>query len=338
MTASLAVLILTHNEARHIARAIASVAPLATEIFVIDSHSTDDTVAIAESAGARVLRHPFVSHARQFQWGLDHAPITSDWVMRLDADEIVEPDLAARLDARLPTLPADVSGIFLDRKHLFMGRWIRHGGRYPLRLLRIVRRGLGRVEERWMDEHLVLTAGRATHIPGGFADHRLDDLTSFTARHNGYATREAAEILIARLALPARPHAPLAGQAARRRRIKEQVFNRLPFPLAALAYFLWRYLFQLGFLDGREGLVYHVLQGFWYRFLVGARVMELERALVLLPDRATRLARLAELTGLPLGPAAPAPRPSALPVTSLTSPWQWLPHAFALRRWRSRHR
>lgn len=303
---SLAVIILTNNESRHLERAIASVSSFATSIHVIDSGSTDDTTAIARRNGAEVLHHPWVNYASQFQWAADTIASDAEWIMRLDADETVEPDLARRIREQLPVLPADVVGINIDRKHIFLGRWIRYGGRYPLTLLRIYRRGHGRIEQRWMDEHLIVHGGRTVHFAGGFTDHNLGDLAFFIAKHNGYATREAIDVLNQRHDLFSRDieitAARASPQAALKRWVKEQVYNRLPFYLSAPAYFLYRYLFQLGFLDGRQGLIYHVLQGFWYRFLVGARVVELEAALHLCPDRPAKLVTLANLTGLQLLP------------------------------------
>ncbi len=279
-------------------------APSAQQVVVVDSYSTDRSVEIAQALGAQVLHHPFVNHAQQFQWALDNAPITAKWVMRLDADEIVEPDLAAEIARELPQLPGDVVGVNVDRKHIFMGRWIRHGGRYPLRLLRIWRHGHGRIEDRWMDEHMVVWGGRTVTFKGGFADHNLNDLTYFTDKHNKYATREAIEALNQELGLFGRDEALSSGSASRqaafKRWGKERVYNRIPFTVSAPLYFLWRYIFQLGFLDGREGLVYHFLQGYWYRFLVGARKMELQRAIAHLSDKHEICAELSRLTGLKL--------------------------------------
>lgn len=300
----LSVVILTHNEAMHISRALESVRGIAVKVFVIDSGSSDGTVQIAEKNGATVLHHPFVNYAQQFQWALDNAPISTRWVMRLDADEIIEPDLAAVIARELPTLPADVAGVNLDRKHIFMGRWVRHGGRYPLRLLRIWRHGQGRIEDRWMDEHMVVWGGRTVNFKGGFADHNVNDLTFFTNKHNKYATREAIDVLNQRLGLFARDEAlnseSASWQASAKRWAKERVYNRLPFTLSATLYFLWRYIFQLGFLDGRSGLVYHFLQGYWYRFLVGAKLMEFERAIAHLADKDEIAAELTRLTGFDL--------------------------------------
>jgi glycosyltransferase involved in cell wall biosynthesis len=304
-SADLCVIVLTYNEEKHIERALQSVAGVAREIFVIDSGSTDRTVEIATLHGAKVLQHAFVNQARQFQWALETAPITATWILRLDADEIIEPDLRVEISTKLPVCPADIVGINLKRKHIFMDRWVRHGGRYPLVMLRIWRRGHGRIEDRWMDEHMLVWGGRTTTFEGGFSDHNLNDLSFFTDKHNKYATREAIEILNQRIGMFARDGGltteSASLQASIKRWIKERIYNRIPFTISAGAYFVWRYIFQLGFLDGRSGLVYHALQGFWYRFLVGSKVMELERAISNLSDKQAIAAELSRLTGYALG-------------------------------------
>ncbi len=300
----LTVVILTFNEERHLARALASIAPLAPRVFIVDSQSTDRTVEIAETNGATVLQHRFVNQARQFQWALDHAPIETPWVMRLDADEVVSPALADEIAAKLPGLPAGVAGVNLKRRHIWMGRWVRHGGRYPLVLLRIWRRGQGRVEDRWMDEHMWATGGSTVTFDHDFADENLNDLTYFVDKHNKYATREAIEIINQRRGLFGRDTGVTARgtswRTASKHWIKDKLYNRVPFTLAAPLYFFWRYVCQLGFLDGRTGLVYHALQGGWYRFLVGAKVLEYERAIAHLSDKREITAELARLTGQPL--------------------------------------
>lgn len=298
---SLAVLILTRNEERHIERALRSVAEISDEIVVVDSYSTDRTVEIASDLGARVLQNPFVNYAKQFQWGLDNGGITASWIMRLDADEVIEPALAAEIAAKLPLLPPEISGVNLKRKHIFMGRWIRHGGRYPLILLRIWRNGVGRIEDRWMDEHIVLDSGMTATFDGSFSDINLNDLTYFTDKHNKYSTREAIDAINLQLGLFDRDtslsHGDQQGQASIKRRIKEGVYNRIPYYISVPAYFLYRYIFQLGFLDGPQGLIYHFLQGAWYRFLVGAKVEELKRSISGLSDIAEIRAVVSELTG-----------------------------------------
>lgn len=301
---SLAVVILTHNEEIHIQRSIASVKGIADQIFVIDSFSTDRTVEIAKDTGAIVLQNSFINYAKQFQWGLDNAPITADWVMRLDADEIIEPDLQEMIRKKLPMLGKEVAGINLKRKHIFMNRWVRFGGRYPLILLRIWRHGQGRIEDRWMDEHMVVWGGSTITLDGGFSDWNLNDLAFFTSKHNKYATREAVDVLNQRYGFFTRDEAlsieSASFQASAKRWMKECVYNKLPFTISTLLYFLWRYIFQLGFLDGRSGFVYHFLQGYWYRFLVGAKIMEFERALSNITSNAERLKVLERITELHL--------------------------------------
>ncbi len=293
-------IILTRDEEMHLARAIASLA-FVQRVVVIDSGSRDRTVEIAQAAGADVFYHAWVNYSDQFQWALDNTGIDTPWTLRLDADEVIEPDLAAAIRAALPGLAGDVTGIAFKRKHVFMGRWVRHGGRYPLVLLRLWRTGLGRIEARWMDEHIVVEGGRTITLDGGFADINLNDSLFFTDKHNRYATREAIDALIRKYGLAELDQALEAGRqvgdAGAKRWIKERLYNRLPFGVGPLAYFIWRFVFQLGFLDGREGRIYHVLQGFWYRFLVDVRKLEFEQAMAGAVSREERLVRLSAASG-----------------------------------------
>jgi glycosyltransferase involved in cell wall biosynthesis len=302
-TPKLAVVILTKNEEIHIERALKALAPLTPEVFVIDSFSTDRTVEIARANGATVLQHKFVNYSKQFQWGLDHIDTDAAWIMRLDADEVIHRPLAEELSNLMSSLPISVVGISMPRRHIFMGRWIRYGGRYPLVLLRVWRRGCGRIEDRWMDEHIIVEGGQTVRCRNFFSDENLNDLGFFTDKHNRYASREAVDVINQRLGLL--PRDELRGgegsaQAAFKRLVKEKIYNGIPFEIAATLYFLFRMIFQLGFLDGRAGLIYHFLQGFWYRFLVGAKVLEFERAIgnERAPERVIPM--LAKLTGLQL--------------------------------------
>ena len=302
------VLILTYNEAIHIARAIESVRPFADAVVVVDSFSADDTVALARAAGATVLQNRFVNQSLQFQWALDNAGVATPWVMRLDADEVIEPDLAATIVERLPALGSDVVGVNFARKHIFMGRWVRHGGRYPLILLRLWRTGQGRVEERWMDEHIVVWGGRTVTFPGGLSDINLNDLTYFTDKHNRYAVREAMDVIGAKYGLfdqdQALDRRSASRQAGMKRWVKERIYNRMPLWMGPSAYFFYRVVVRLGFLDGASGMIYHVLQGFWYRYLVNAKVYEYERAMSDCRTAEERRERLSALTGYDLMPGA----------------------------------
>ena len=293
--------ILTHNEGRHIRRVLHSLAKLQATAFVVDSFSDDGTPELARACGAHVVQHRFVNYAQQYQWALENMPLDADWVMRLDADEVLTPELIAEIRDRLPDLPDDVTGVNIKRRHVFLGRWIRHGGRYPLVLMRIWRKGTARIEQRWMDEHMVLLEGRAITFEHDFVDENLNDVSYFIDKHNRYATREAIDVLSQRYKLNDRDTGIMvheaSEQAARKRWFKEEIYNRLPLWSGPLGYFLLRFIFQAGFLDGPEGLIYHVLQGFWYRFLVAAKVFEYEKSLKLVDGVQMRLETLEKLTG-----------------------------------------
>ncbi len=274
------VLILTYNEEQHLARAIASVRSFARQVIVVDSFSTDRTLEIARGLGATVLQNCWENnHARQFNWGLDHAPIAGDWVMRLDADEYVTPELAEEIKRRLSALSADVSGIYFKRRIHFLGRWIRHGGMYPMWVLRLWRTGQGRCENRWMDEHIRLNEGASMRFDHDLVDENLNDLSWWTEKHNRYAVREAADLLNMKYQFAAYDDvASMDGreQSKIKRWIKERIYARLPLFVRPTAYFVYRYFLRLGFLDGIPGVIWHGLQGFWYRFLVDAKVYEAE--------------------------------------------------------------
>jgi glycosyltransferase involved in cell wall biosynthesis len=275
----LTAVILTRDEALHIGRAIASLQPVAGAVLVVDSGSADATREIARQAGAQVLEHPWTNYATQFNWALDQLPPGTGWVLRLDADEVVTPDLAREIAARLPGIGADVAGITVGRRMTFMGRPVRFGGLFPIRVLRLFRHGRGRCENRWMDEH-VLVEGPVEALQGEILDDNRKPLTWWIDKHNHYASREAVDLL--NLEHRFMPHETVASlrdgrQAGVKRWIKERLYARLPGGLRALVYFLYRYLLRGGFRDGREGVAFHVLQGFWYRFLVDAKLHEVRR-------------------------------------------------------------
>lgn len=275
---TLTVVILTKNEERHIERALGSVASIADRYFVVDSGSTDRTMELARTNGASVLENPWENHATQFNWALDQLPADTEWVLRLDADEIVTEPLAAEIARKLPTFEKEIAGVYISRRMTFLGRPIRWGGVFPIRVLRIFRHGKGRCENRWMDEH-ILVEGDTARFQGELLDDNLNPLTWWTEKHNGYASREVVDLLNLEHGFMAHETvADLRGgqQAGVKRWLKERVYARLPGGFRAFAYFVYRYVLRLGFLDGKEGTAFHVLQGFWYRYLVDMKLHEVK--------------------------------------------------------------
>jgi len=277
MNNNLSVLILTFNEEKHIARCIESLSTFATNVFVIDSYSTDKTVEIARSKGAHVYQNKWVNYANQFQWGLDNCPIETEWVMRMDADEYVLPTLADEIKETLTShVDNDLSGFFIKRRVLFKDKWIRKGGYYPTWLLRVWRYERGKIEERWMDEHIKLTFGNTVQLKNDLVDDNLNDLTWWTNKHNNYATREAIDVLntIYNFKKYDEVQPKLLGTQEQRRRKLKHLYVKLPLFIRPFIYFIYRYFIKFGFLDGKQGLIWHFLQGFWYRFLVDAKLYE----------------------------------------------------------------
>lgn len=271
----LTAVILTKNEELHIERCLESLAGIASHCLVVDSGSTDRTVEIAREMGAKVVFHPWVNHAEQFNWALNSIPQKSDWVMRVDADELVTPGLAAEIRKRLPVFPEDVAGVHIPRRMAFLGRPIRWGGVFPVHVLRIFRAGRGRCESRWMDEHIVVD-GITDSLCGELLDDNRSSLDWWTAKHNKYASLEVVDLLLAEGSVEAESalHLGVNTQAGIKRLLKEKLYRRLPGGFRAVVYFLYRYVVRLGFLDGPEGAAFHVLQGFWYRYLVDAKLYE----------------------------------------------------------------
>jgi glycosyltransferase involved in cell wall biosynthesis len=272
----LVVLILTRDEELHLQRAISSVELFADRVVVVDSGSTDRTLEIARAAGAHILSHTWVNYATQMNWALEQLPVSTSWVLRLDADEFVTPQLACEIVETLPTMEAGVAGIYVSRRMRFLSRSIRWGGVFPIRVLRLFRHGMGRCENRWMDEHIIVDGATAA-FRGEIIDDNLNSLTWWTDKHNSYASREAVDLL--NLEHGFMPHETIADlrsgrQAGVKRWLKEEIYSRLPTGLRAFAYFAYRYILRLGFLDGKEGTAFHVLQGFWYRYLVDTKLTE----------------------------------------------------------------
>lgn len=276
----LTVVILTFNEELHLARAIHSVQRIAKEVIVVDSFSTDSTLLIAKNEGATIMQNKFVNQATQFQWAIDNSDIKTDWVIRLDADEYLTEDLVEEIINTLPSISEDISGIIFKRRLYFMGKWIRYGGYYPVHLLRMWRHGHAMVEQRMMDEHMILLQGETMTFKNDIIDENLNSLSWWTDKHNNYATREAVAYLSNKNEIFLNGIKPstsgMAKQTEVKRWYKNKLYYKFPPLFRASAYFVFRFWLRMGFLDGTKGLIWHFLQAYWYRFLVDAKIIQIE--------------------------------------------------------------
>lgn len=268
--------IITYNEERHIKRAIENAQKYAREVYVLDSYSNDRTCEIAESMGAHVYKRKFTYHADQLNWGLQNIPFATEWIWRQDADEYLTDELISEIIRTLPSVDKDITAFTAPCLRKFMGREIKHGI-IPLILLRLFRNGHAKWEDKKMDEHIYVTDGKVVSLQNAFFDDSLMTLTEWTQKHNNYATKESIELLFTEYGLLEHKGVVNSGANAMAVRKKKLKYVKLPLFWRAFAFFVYRYIFRLGFLDGKEGFLWHFLQGFWYRALADAKVYELKK-------------------------------------------------------------
>jgi hypothetical protein len=223
------------------------------------------------NTGAQSSNHPFEDYGRQRNWAIDNLPLKYDWQLHLDADERLSGELSARINALRGAFPAGIDGYYLPRLVHFMGQPIRHGGMYPIWHLRLFRRGKGRCEDRRYDQHFKVD-GPTDRIDAPMIDDIRMSLAEWTARHNRWSDAEVGEIL------NPSPEGVIAGRLGgdpvERKRALRGSYYQAPLFLRAFSLFFYRYVLRLGFLDGRPGLVFFVLQTFWFRFLIDAKIYE----------------------------------------------------------------
>lgn len=278
----LSVIVLTYNEEIHIRRCIENVKLIAKDIFLIDSYSTDRTLEIAkEYPNVHILQNKWENnYAKQFNWGLTNSPIKTKWVLRLDADEYLMPELVQELQENLPSLPEDVSGVIFNRRHIFMDKWMKRGI-YPVKLLRVFQYGKGMCEQRLMDEHIQLTEGHAVEFEHDFCDHNLNDLSWFCHKHVNYAIREAVDLLDIEMDLTGVAETDEdknISKQAQAKRMKKHKYAKQPLFWRSFVYFCYRYFAKGACLDGKIGFIWTFMQGWWYRTLVDAKVFEIKKA------------------------------------------------------------
>jgi glycosyltransferase involved in cell wall biosynthesis len=271
-------IVLTLNEQANLPDCLASLAGLDCEIFVVDSGSTDRTVAIAQAAGASVFHHGFENYSAQRNWAQDNLPLQSEWVLHLDADERLTGELAEEINRTLRQPDPEVQGYLFRKRTIFMGRWMRHGGHYPSYHLRLFRRGKGRSEDRLYDQHF-LVDGQVERLHHDYLDIVASDIRTWTMRHVRWAELEARQTLAEPTALGTVVPRAFGTPIERKRWLREKVYGRAPWLLRPFLYWGYRYFVRLGFLDGMEGFLFHFLQGWWFRLLVDCRLREL-RSLV----------------------------------------------------------
>jgi glycosyltransferase involved in cell wall biosynthesis len=284
------VLIPTYNEEHNLRECLLSVCEWVNQVFVVDSLSTDRTRQIADEFGVTVIQHRFEGFSQQKNWALDHMQLANEWVLILDADERVSPELAAEISSIVSADGNGYDGFYLNRKLIFYGKWIRHCGWYPSWNLRLFRHRHGRYEQREVHEHLLLE-GKAGYCHHDLIHEDVRDMSFWIAKHNRYSSQEARELdRVRRGVSTAGLHVSLfKGSLERKRFIKERIWPHLPGRSFLLFFYL--YFFRLGFLDGKHGFLFCQMHAIFEQFST-AKLWELEHHKQDAPEGAINAAKV----------------------------------------------
>lgn len=273
-------IILTYNEEIHIRRCLENVKQFAKRIIIVDCFSKDKTCEIAKEMGAEVIQHEWPGNqAEQFNWLIDNVSINTKWILRLDADEYLMPDLIAELNEKLPTMDEGVSALSLSLARAYCGKILHHGIVNGIRIVRIFRTGKARYDKRIMDEHLSILDGKTIEMKHQFVDDNRLTIGQFTIKHENYASREAAILLDAEYHLSdTRKLEKDHGEEVEKKRAQKAKYAKMPLFWRAFGYFIYRCIVKGGWRDGKEGFLWDFLQGWWYRTLVDAKIFEVKKA------------------------------------------------------------
>ena len=264
-------IVLTFNEGSNLEACLAGVQGWAHQILIVDSGSTDGTLEIAARFGAEVFAHPFTSHVLQWDWALRNLALTGEWVMGLDADQVVSPELAREIQNLDEQRYRDIHGVYVNRRQIFRGQWIKHGGYYPKYLLKIFRPGCVVTDENDLVDHHFHVRGPVAKLKGDLieANRKEDDIFFWIEKHNKYAKKLAIEEQMRRDGKrPDLIEASWLGNPDQRTLQMKKLWLLMPLYLRPFLYFFYRYFLRLGFLDGKEGAIFHFLHAFWFRLLV----------------------------------------------------------------------
>ncbi|MFY7788110.1 MAG: glycosyltransferase family 2 protein [Thermoflexibacteraceae bacterium] len=272
-------IILTFNEETHLPRLLQSIAGLNAPIFILDSGSTDQTLDIAQQYGAKVLYNKFENHPKQWDFALNNFEVQTSWIVGLDADQIVTPELFQLLQQfDNQKLDNSVNGIYFNRKNYFKGKWIRHGGYFPKYLLKMFRKGYGKSDLNENMDHRFIIEGKTVIWDKGYLieeNLKENEISFWIAKHNRYSDLTAKEEIERQKALRKQAVEPrFFGTPDQRIAWLKRIWWQMPLFVRPFVYFVYRYCFQLGILDGKEGFIFHFLQGFWFRLVVDIKIEE----------------------------------------------------------------
>jgi len=272
-------LIITKNEEIHIERCINNIKKLVSDVLIIDSFSNDNTIEIAKKLNIKFIQNKFINHAKQFNFGLSQLSQDTDWVLKIDADEILTSSLIAEIKNKLPKLDKNINGIYIKRHLVFQDTLIKYGRLSPVRLLRLFRFQKGKCDNRWVDEKIKVE-GKTVQFKEYIIDQNLKSLSEWIRKHDRYSSAEALNYLLIKYnsLFNDIEQSQLNFETLSVVSLKSRnLYAKLPLIIRAFVIFSYRYFFCLGFLHGKAGLIYFFLQSLWYRILVDVKILEVEK-------------------------------------------------------------
>ncbi len=279
MNTQFSFIILTFNEEQHLPRLLKSIKELEAPVFILDSGSTDQTIEIGKQFGATIQFNAFENHPKQWDHALKNFSITTPWVICLDADQEVTPELRAKLKDFKEEEHLNINGIYFNRKNFFKGKWIKHGGYYPFYLLKMFRYGIGFSDVNENMDHRFASPGESLVWKDGIIKEenlKENQIRFWIEKHNRYSDLLAMEEVERMQNARGQTEQPrFWGSPNQRKAWFKKQWWRLPRYLRPGLYFTQRMIFQLGILDGRTGIIFHFLQAFWFRLVVDIKIDEL---------------------------------------------------------------
>jgi glycosyltransferase involved in cell wall biosynthesis len=279
--APVSVIILTYNEEANIPSCIESVRDLTDDIFIVDSYSTDNTLEVARQYTDKIYQNTWVHFAHQRNWAMENLPISHEWVLFLDADERLTEELRHEIEGVIST--SENYGFYIKRHFYFLKRWIKHGGNQSDYILRLIRKDHAHVTQKGAWEYFVVQ-GNLGYLKNPILHEDQKGLTFWIDKHNNYSSIEAKELHNYNLRnvnkrnkneQPDKRSTHIERQT--KIWLRENIWIRLPLFIRPFFYFMYRYIFKLGFLDGKEGFIYCFLHGLWYPLLVDAKYLEIKK-------------------------------------------------------------
>lgn len=272
-------IILTYNEEIHLPRLLESIKKLNAHIYILDSGSTDTTLDVANQYNAEVKQNPFVNHPKQWDFALKNFDIKTPWIIGLDADQVVTPELFFQLQNFKDENHLGINGIYFNRKNFFKGKWIKYGGFYPKYLLKMFRSNVGYSDlNENMDHRFIVTGETMIWKNGHILEENLKEnkISFWIAKHNRYSDLIAEEEVERIKKLRGQTNKPrFFGNPDERNAYLKKLWWKLPLGFRPFLYFAYRLIFRLGFLDGSTGILFHFLQGFWFRLIVDVKIKEI---------------------------------------------------------------